>query len=55
MFTWSLTGDLIFLYRLHTGGYSVIKRENEKYDFQIVHHYIDLTQLTLRRLPVSLR
>ena len=26
----------------------MVKRESEKYDFQIVHHYIDLTDLTLR-------
>ena len=31
----------------------MVKRENEKYDFQIVHHYIDLTELTLNKLPVS--
>ena len=43
----------MFHCRLHTGGYSVVKRENEKYDFQIVHHYIDLTELTLNKLPVS--
>ena len=30
-----------------------MKRESEKYDFQIVHHYIDLTELTLNKLPVS--
>ena len=32
----------------------MVKRENEKYDFQIVHHYIDLTELTLRRPSVRL-
>ena len=31
----------------------MVKRESEKYDFQIVHHYIDLTELTLNKLPVS--
>jgi len=39
--------------RLHTGGYSVLKKENEKMDFQIVHHYIDMNELTLKRLPVE--
>ena len=31
----------------------MVRRESEKYDFQIVHHYIDLTELTLNKLPVS--
>jgi len=39
--------------RLHTGGYSVLKKENDKMDFQIVHHYIDMNELTLKRLPVE--
>ena len=43
----------LLLHRLHTGGYSVLKKENEKMDFQIVHHYIDMNELTLKRLPVS--
>jgi len=39
--------------RLHTGGYSVLKKEDDKIDFQIVHHYIDMNELTLKKLPVS--
>ena len=40
--------------RLHTGGYSLMKKENDMIDFQIVHHYIDLNELTLRKqIPVS--
>ena len=31
----------------------MLKKENEKMDFQIVHHYIDMNELTLKRLPVS--
>ena len=38
--------------RLHTGGYSVLKKENDKMDFQIVHHYLDMNELTLKKLPV---
>ena len=39
--------------RLHTGGYSVVKKDEDTYDFQIVHHFIDLNELTLKKLPVS--
>ena len=46
---------LVTVYRLHTGGYSVLKKENDKMDFQIVHHYIDMNDLTIKRLPVSRR
>ena len=39
-------------YRLHTGGYSVMKKDDDRYDFQIVHHFIDLNELTLKKIPV---
>ena len=40
-------------YRLHTGGYSVMKKDDDRYDFQIVHHFIDLNELTLKKIPVG--
>ena len=43
----------ISIVRLHTGGYSVVKKDEDTYDFQIVHHFIDLNELTLKKLPVS--
>ena len=42
-----------WFFRLHTGGYSVVKKDEDTYDFQIVHHFIDLNELTLKKLPVS--
>jgi len=40
--------------RLHTGGYSVMKKDSEKFDFQIVHHFIDLNELTLKKIPAEI-
>ena len=31
----------------------MLKKEDDKIDFQIVHHYIDMNELTLKKLPVS--
>ena len=30
-----------------------MKKDSEKFDFQIVHHFIDLNELTLKKIPVS--
>ena len=30
-----------------------MKKDEDTYDFQIVHHFIDLNELTLKKLPVS--
>jgi len=40
--------------RLHTGGYSVVQKDYDKYDFQIVHHFIDLNELTLKKIPAQI-
>jgi len=37
--------------RLHTGGYSVSRKEGELLDFQILHHSIDMAHVTLKQLP----
>ena len=31
-----------------------MKKDDDRYDFQIVHHFIDLNELTLKKIPVSL-
>ena len=30
-----------------------MKKDDDRYDFQIVHHFIDLNELTLKRIPVG--
>lgn len=37
--------------RLHTGGYSVCRKEGDLLDFQILHHSIDMAHVTLKQLP----
>ena len=29
-----------------------MKKDDDRYDFQIVHHFIDLNELTLKKIPV---
>ena len=31
-----------------------MKKDDDRYDFQIVHHFIDLNELTLKKIPVGL-
>ena len=30
-----------------------MKKDDDRYDFQIVHHFIDLNELTLKKIPVG--
>ena len=32
----------------------MVKKDDDRCDFQIVHHFIDLNELTLKKIPVSL-
>ena len=45
---------LFLIHRLHTGGYSVVKKDEDRFNFQIVHHLIDLNELTLKKIPVRI-
>lgn len=31
-----------------------MKKDDDRYDFQIVHHFIDLNELTLKKIPVCI-
>ena len=31
----------------------MVKKEDDRFDFQIVHDLIDLNELTLKKIPVS--
>ena len=30
-----------------------MKKDDDRFDFQIVHHFIDLNELTLKKIPVG--